>query len=141
MKLIVCETADEAWRLLRENKLIDAIILDFHLPGTKGPAFYEQITKDKDLSVIPVVPFTSTMDKSYNLKSEDPRDWARVSKFYDGKDNSTPIVSKGGSEHISFVPDDLIMNVSYALQKRDVSLPDRMREVVRTIVQNIGKND
>lgn len=139
--LIVCESADEAWRLLRENKLIDAIILDFHLPGTKGPAFYEQLAKDKELSAVPVVPFTSTIDKTYNLKSEDPRDWARVSTSYDGKDNSTPIVSKGDSEHISFVPDQLILNVAYALRKKKTGLPDRFREVVNTIVRNIGKDE
>ncbi len=139
--LIACEAADEAWRLLRENKLIDVIILDFHLPGTKGPAFYEHLAKDKELSIVPVVPFTSTIDKSYNLKSEDPRDWARVSKSYDGKDNSTPIVSKGESEHIDHVPDKLILNVAYALQKKDVRLPDRFREVVKTIVSNIGKDE
>jgi CheY-like chemotaxis protein len=137
--LIVCEAADEAWRLLRENKTIDAIILDFHLPGTKGPAFYEHLTKDQEFSAVPVVPFTSTIDKTYNLKSEDPRDWARVSKFYDGKDNSTPILSKGESEHISFVPDQLILNVAYALQKKNTRLPERFREVVKTIVKNIAQ--
>lgn len=139
--LIACDNAEDALKILLADNRVDVIILDFHLPGAiKGPALYEKITKDKNLSTITVVPFTSTIDKNNNLKSLDPRDWAHVSKSYDARDNSTPIVSKGESKHITQVPDDLILSVGRAIQKRNIRWPDPMRDVLKTIVENISND-
>ncbi|MBL8024159.1 MAG: response regulator [Elusimicrobia bacterium] len=140
--LVSCENAEDALKTLRSDCHIDVIILDFNLPGTiKGPALYEKITKDKDLSSITVVPFTSTIDRNYNLKTMDPRDWARVSNSYNANDNATPIVSKGDSEHIRHVPDDLIMFVGSAIRKRGIGIPPPMREVLNSIVRNARKQE
>lgn len=140
--LVSCDNAEEALKILRSDNRVDVIILDFNLPGTiKGPALYEKITKDKDLSSITVVPFTSTIDRNYNLKTMDPRDWARVSYAYNANDNATPIVSKGESEHIRHVPDDLIMYVGRAIRKREIEVPVPMREVINTIVRNARKQE
>lgn len=139
--LVSCETAEEAMQLLQTDSRVDVIILDFNLPGMKGPAFYEHVTKDKVFSIIPVVPFTSTVDKEYNSKSTEPGDWALISTAHGGRDNSTPIVSKGDSEHISHVPDKLIINVGRAIRKKGVPIPDPMREVITSITRKIGKGD
>ncbi|MBK8871966.1 MAG: response regulator [Elusimicrobia bacterium] len=135
--VVACGNTEEAWDHLKSGRNFDVIILDFVLPGTKGPAFYEQLSIDKELSKITVVPFTSTIDKDDYLKSQDPRDWATISLSQRSMDNSTPIVSKGDSEHINQVPDDLILNVAHAIRKKNVKLPDALRSSLREILRKI----
>ncbi len=135
--VVACGNAEDAWVRLKSGQSFDVIILDFVLPGTKGPAFYEQLSLDKEHSKITVVPFTSTIDKGDYLKSQDPKDWAAFSLSQRSMDNSTPIVSKGESEHVDQVPDDLILNVGHAIRKKNVKLPESFRSALREILRKI----
>jgi HD-like signal output (HDOD) protein/CheY-like chemotaxis protein len=63
-RLAVASTVDEAWNFLRENIVIDLVIMEMRLHSEKGSALLERIRLHWFLKHLPVVIYTKVTDRN-----------------------------------------------------------------------------
>jgi CheY-like chemotaxis protein len=141
-------SAEKAVEKLKQNSKPDVIILDLKLPGKSGVDLYKDIVMDPEWREIPVVPFTSQWNDYLPHGGKLAMDWLYTAHWYpkmfdkNHKDDNLKAISKGSQgEHVSTVPQELVLTVANTLIQHRIDLPLIFKETVDLIEQSYLKQE
>jgi CheY-like chemotaxis protein len=135
-----CLSGEEALDKLKSGAMFDIIILEFKLPGMSGPAFFKTIMMEPQWRYIPVVPFSSRASDPLFQSTMSQAEWGllnQVKRLLPDATTPPGIISKGASEHVTELPDGLIVTVVYELLQHGVVLPPQFEEVANKVVARV----